>query len=325
MRNTLRLIVLIPALALFLINCSDDQQDPLITVYEITKTIGHIPGNDESIFEMPQGATYHNGYVYSADISGNRIIQLRSDFTAGDVIGRQGRAPGEFLGPTFVRATDEGVYVTEEGNNRLQIFDTRFTYRKLIYTRITLGQTFGVSSHNTFLIHSWSPDILVKEYNEHGDTVRTFGTPIHTQPLLNSMMIETDDLDNVYVAFVGTPVIRKYDSHRELVWETDLSPLIEDKESTIIGDSDGLRFTTLAFGIYNEYLYVYLRGQPSDEFRGIKVHLINCENGDLSGEIIIKTDKLRSLFGGFCFAPDGTLYFADLGNAEIVQAKPVTR
>jgi len=325
MRITLSFIILTIVLALLITNCAEGDHDPSITVFEITKTIDHIPGNDESFFEMPQGATYHNGYVYTADISANKIIRMRSDFKTGNVIGKQGRAPGEFLGPTFVRATDEGVYVTEEGNNRLQIFDSQFTYRNLIYTRITLGQTFGVSSHNTLLLQSWSPDILVREFNEHGDTVRSFGTPIHTKPHLNNIMIETDESDNVYVAFVGTPVIRKYDFQRELVWETDLSPLIEEMESTIIGDSDGLRFTTLAFGIYKEYLYVYLRGHSSDEFGGIRVHMINCVNGHLSGEIIIKIDILRSLFGGFSFAPDGTLYFADLGNAEIVKARSVVR
>lgn len=325
--DILNLIIVLAIIVLpfFFIHCSDGKQDPSITFYEITNSIAHLPGESEYLIEMPHGAMYHNEYIYTADLSGNRIIRLKSDFTSGDVIGKEGRGPGEFLGPAFVRTTNEAMYITEVNNNRIQILNKRNSFQQFIYTNTFPGQTFGLTPHNTLLIHSWHPDVLLKEYNEFGDTIRSFGTNINSNPLLNSIMVETDSLDNVYVAFIGAPIIRKYNPRRELVWENELYHLVRDQESVIKNDYDGLRFVTLAFGIHQDNLYIHLGGQTLEEYGGIKIFIFCCTDGELIGKMVIKLDKLRSLLGGFSFAPDGTVYFADLGNAEIVQAKPISR
>ncbi len=317
--------VAILTFSIFFKHCSDGEHDPTVIFYEVTNSIGHLPGEHGHLFEMPQGAMYHNEYIYTADLSGNRIIRLKSDFTSGEVIGKKGRGPGEFLGPAFVRKKNDAMYIAEVNNNRIQILNDNNNFRQYIYTNTIIGQTFGLSPSNTLLLHSWLPDVLIKEYNEYGDTIKSFGTNISSNPLLNSIMVETDNLDNVYIAFIGTPIIRKYNAQRKLVWENELFDLVGDQERIRQSNAEDLRFVSLAFGIHKDNLYLHLGGQTLEEYGGIKVFIFNCSDGEMVGKMVIKIDKNRSLLGGFSFAPDGTLYFADLNNAEIVKAKPISR
>jgi len=61
-----------------------------------------------------------DGEVYVADYQSDRILRLNPREDLVQTIGRTGDGPGEFDGPTAVRATASAVWVVDRGNGRLQ-------------------------------------------------------------------------------------------------------------------------------------------------------------------------------------------------------------
>ncbi len=301
----------------------DLEHEPLIAIYEIAKTIDHLPGSSDDIFEMPWNAIYYDGSIYTTDLSGNIVIRLDYDFSRGEIIGREGRGPGEFLGPAFIRVSDNAVYVAEANNARIQIFDKKYTFRNYIHTRWSPVRTFGLSPNNTVLTYSWHQDFLVHEYNESGDTLARFGAAFGANPNMNRVQIETDSRDNVYIAFLNRPIIRKYNSRRNLVWEKDVSNLRVVSErleeiKRLDGPEEGYNIIS-DIVVHKDRLYTHFTGYSPKVSGGIKIYIFRTSDGEVEGNMIIRTDIARAI-RGMSFDDGDTLYFADPANAEIVKS-----
>ncbi len=324
------LAVVIFLLIIFLLFSRHQNQDndSSTIIYEITKTIDSLPGAQDQFFMKPQSARYHNNYIYVPDLDGNRIFRLTSDLSSGEVIGRKGRAPEEFLGPTYTIATDDNIFVAEVDNQRIQILDKEGSFERFIYTSWYYSETFGISPFNTLLVYSRQPEELIKEYNMNGEIVATFGKPVSDNRTKNMLKIETDSQNNVYCAFWAEPILRKYNSNRELVWEIDVSdiPVVKSRLQEIedMGETRLVHSVLVQFAFHNDSLYVQFSGHNPREIGGQKLHIFRSSNGELVGEALVKSDVSRHL-GGLSFAPDGTLYFADAFHAEVVKAEPVLK
>jgi streptogramin lyase len=91
-------------------------------------------GTGDGEFYQPTGiAVDSNGKIYVADKSNNRIQVFNSDGTHDFNIGKNdntsGTGDGEFNQPYGVAVDSNGkIYVTDKGNNRVQVFDTDGTH-----------------------------------------------------------------------------------------------------------------------------------------------------------------------------------------------------
>ncbi len=73
-----------------------------------------------------------NGYIYATETSNNRIIKI--DIYTGEktYIGKNGLRRGEFLHPVELRKDDENLFVIDEYNGRIQVFDKKDQFVKEI-------------------------------------------------------------------------------------------------------------------------------------------------------------------------------------------------
>ena len=78
-------------------------------------------GRGDRQFNFPCGLCVASGAVYVCDTLNHRIVVLGTDLSWRYTIGREGRAVGEFYGPTAVAAHDGELYSVDRGNNRIQV------------------------------------------------------------------------------------------------------------------------------------------------------------------------------------------------------------
>ena len=110
----------------------------------------------------PRGLTVSNNSVYIADTGGNRILKyltngkLDTSFGNNSSIGRSGSGEGEFDNPWAVGVDwKENIYVSDSGNNRMQIFDASGKFKSQWQQR------------TVYDIKSWQRKYIIRnEYDE---------------------------------------------------------------------------------------------------------------------------------------------------------------
>jgi DNA-binding beta-propeller fold protein YncE len=89
-------------------------------------------GNDKSL-TSPGGLRIFNGKLYVTDIKENKLFVFNLEGEKLLEIGGPGMNEGEFLAPNAVTVDlDQQIYVTDSGNNRVQIFDKDGKFLKII-------------------------------------------------------------------------------------------------------------------------------------------------------------------------------------------------
>ena len=82
-----------------------------------------VAATGKDVLSGPQGlALESNGSLYIADSNANRIVVLDSSHKFVSTFGSRGFGAGEFLFPHDVALAEGNVYVTDWGNDRMQIF-----------------------------------------------------------------------------------------------------------------------------------------------------------------------------------------------------------
>ncbi|MBN2226911.1 MAG: NHL repeat-containing protein [candidate division Zixibacteria bacterium] len=128
---------MIPALVLLLLSCGPrpgQETRPVATPLGlILETV--IEGTVLSrSLSQPKGVTVDNtGAVYVVDAGNNRIIRFSRDMQALRDVGGFGTAEGLLKWPTYITADRNlNLYVSEEGNQRISVFDTHLNFGYLI-------------------------------------------------------------------------------------------------------------------------------------------------------------------------------------------------
>ncbi|HDJ86245.1 MAG TPA: 6-bladed beta-propeller [Chromatiales bacterium] len=113
------------------------------------------------------------GLIYVADTGANDIKVFNDDGKLVKVIGRRGRGPGEFNGPTHITFAGDRLYVSDTLNARIEVFDARGKYLRTFGRRgLYLGDLVrpkGVAVDNegdVYVVESYYGYLLV--YNKRG-------------------------------------------------------------------------------------------------------------------------------------------------------------
>lgn len=168
------------------------------------------------------------------DGSNHRIILFDFEQRAIGNIGRSGQEPGAFHWPIDIAVDQIGsLYVLDSGNKRIQWFDKNGQYQGFLPLNSTV-RGFAVNSKDEIFLGQPHEGKLISVYNKKGDILRQFGEPITASTAygeeytdyddwyniaINRIEMDIDEQENIYVAFYHAPIIRKYTSSGELVYE----------------------------------------------------------------------------------------------------------
>ena len=111
---------------------------------KLLKSVGQ-SGSGEGEFNRPYGITVVGDQVFVCDHSNHRLQVFTSDLVFVRQIGSEGSGKGEFDGPFDITHDEEGnLYVTDCGNDRVQVFNTQGKFLRLLTTKGDITTPTGI-------------------------------------------------------------------------------------------------------------------------------------------------------------------------------------
>ncbi len=143
-------------------------------------------GTGELQFRSPDGIDISNGVVYVAESHGNRIHMLTTGGEFFDTFEGKGYGREQFSFPSDVKISPNGrVYVTDCGNNRVQVFNPDWTISHSIDMKTSVpdgsrfsyprGIAFDLSGDVHVSVYGSSSSVIV--FTPTGQFVRHYGRP----------------------------------------------------------------------------------------------------------------------------------------------------
>ncbi|MFC1554330.1 NHL repeat-containing protein [candidate division KSB1 bacterium] len=206
-------------------------EEPQIELKFVLK-IGELETEDDEkmLFRPLDVTTDNEGNIYILDSRRHAVRKYDSKGYFLTDMGKEGEGPGEFKSSIRMDSDPNGnIFVTDLGNNRMQIF-TPDGKHKGAYNLAQFFHFFCVLSDGK-VVGSSNRDVsteakLLRLLDEKGDLIKKFGKiiPAEDSYLLlrtNSVSIENDSTDNIFVAFQYNNRIDKYSPDGDLLLSID--------------------------------------------------------------------------------------------------------
>lgn len=205
---------------------------------KLKKTLGSIelePKEGDLLLHWPISADVDQiGNLYVLDSGNQRILKFDENYDLIWEMGRKGKGPGEFLfqGGTinsgFLTVSKQGeIYVIDNINSRVQIFDTNGNYLKSFKIPWTAGGIDLDNQDNIYLNgYSKTSKHLLYVFDNNGSYLDSFAEKLIENPdafRANKIKFSINDMGEIFIAFSFWPLIRKYDINRKLIWEKELN------------------------------------------------------------------------------------------------------
>jgi hypothetical protein len=204
------------------------QVQPALT-WTPVREIGVAVGEPDYEFGKVEGvaATESGGHIFVLDQIRARLSVFRATGEFVAATGRVGAGPGEFRNVQSVAVDDAGrVHVYDGGNLRISTYVLRGSILELVNeVRVPIfGRHMCVLDGDYYLV-GLHQGRIVHRLDRTGEVVASFGDPIRSgHPLVERHSsygrIFCDERNrSVFVAGVGTPVLRRYSADGSLQWE----------------------------------------------------------------------------------------------------------
>jgi hypothetical protein len=246
-----RQMMLFAGLLPMVISCGGPRQET-IKVQPI-EIVASFPGE-----ELSGQSVFLNGALYFAHddqrtffISNTRegnILRFDAEGNYVETIGRKGQGPGELSYINDIMVIDDEIAVQDIGNHKIQFFSkegkprdsfrTFKTYRGMAYDK-KRGLIYAAP------MLSRPDEELVDVLDLNGKLIRSFGKPLEFErkwTQLNMVNLSLTDGDELLLAFVFFPIIRKYSQEGNLLTEKhiDYGPWREKEANNIAAYKDSL-------------------------------------------------------------------------------------
>lgn len=216
-------------------------------------SVQRIPG---VTIQWSQGmAVSDDGRLFVGDKERNRILVLRGDEIT-DVIGRIGQSPGQLYRPAGLAYAGNRLYVAEQGNYRIQTLDLDGS--PLSSFTVDFVPTYiAATPDGRIILNDPGRGGLVSVFDVEGKPLSQIGTllqPKQAYPrdggrknatTLNRGFPLAHDDEYVYFAFQFVPLVQKWRTSGEKVWELRLQGSeVDTLVAGLLGKDGGKVFST---------------------------------------------------------------------------------
>jgi len=193
------------------------QGDLTIRLEEVL-SIGSL--DDDVIFQWVGITTDSEGMIYLTDTMDYSLKAFSIEGRLVRKTGRKGQGPGEFMAPRLLEFSKGLLYVTDQYQQGIQVFDTDLSYKrriplvfpvvsfKIIGERLMAVVTLNVDKKGQLLFIDDKGK--VKETLQYAQE--------KTSLMLNMADIEMDKERNVYIAYTFQDKIEKWDLNGKRIW-----------------------------------------------------------------------------------------------------------
>lgn len=299
-----------------------------ITIDNIEKTVIDINHNvdstvmiDSTLIADLSDVDLNDDYIYFVDKKNHKLIRYNIKTKMIEQVGQAGRGPGDFNEPSEVRINGQYIFVYEEGNARVQIFDKKLEYVSEISVRTTFSgkvSFFDVNDNSLFISSpvSSSDEHVVQVYEFDRPINRVFGFMPRSVAVgeeniaINIMNIRIDAEDRIYVSYNGLPYIFIFDKMLNKInslilrgdYVDDFYNFIPDRlNSQSLKNRDNVRSLIRSFDILDDKLFILIQGD---------LFVIDMKSNKVLAKYRFKIgDELY--FGGLVRVNESNLYLID--------------
>ena len=166
---------------------------------KLLKSVGQ-EGSGEGEFNNPLGVTVVGDEVIVCDISNHRLQVFTSDLVFVRQFGSLGRGNGWFDGPFDVIHDEDGnLYVTDYGNNRVQVFNTQGEFLRILVAPGRITKPAGISFSRNLVYISERDTKAMYVYHKDGDEFEVCSIPYESGHEIGLWGIAVDQDGFIYV------------------------------------------------------------------------------------------------------------------------------
>ena len=199
------------------------------------------------------------GEIFIANSKAHEIISFGSDGKHICRFGRKGQGPGDFNNPTFVLLKNNKLVILDNNNFRIQICDVNGEHvRNLKIAKTYIS--FALLNQKGYLgcpLVSRTQEHLIEVLDLEGQLRNSFGQLIRNttknRNILNRIHLDVNRQGSIYMASEFYPVVRKYSSSGDLIWEYS----INDEEVVSLGKENDRRLEKAKGGERIGYLNTF--------------------------------------------------------------------
>ena len=195
---------------------------PETTALEEVLSIGTF--DDDALFQWVGVTVDREGNIYVVDAMDYAIKKFDADGKLVGQCGRRGQGPGEFTAPRLLDSSEKFLFVTEQYQPVIKVFDKKLAFQFQISLdgpvgdikalRDDLVAVAALSSANKSRIHF---------YDRKGRVVKELNFSERPSPLMMDMVsFDLDSQGNCYLAFNFVDRIVKFDDSGKRLWSRDL-------------------------------------------------------------------------------------------------------
>ena len=255
---------------------------------------------------------YKNSY-YVLDNRMNEIYLFDKEFNFLAKAGRKGRGPADFDRPVDFTIQNDTIFVVEQGNMRVQLFDIDFEPLTLInYYAYGFGNKFISVTEQSIFLKDYHPanDYIFQVYDRKTLAKTDSLMPIIISPFenptaLNNIEFDVNPNGTIVIAYTGLPHLFVFNSQLELEYFLTLqfegsslidgkyltldnqltqntavkslvrAVLIDDKNNIIINTSGNLIYVLESDSDYENTVMFELGGLENEENLVLNLFLVN--------------------------------------------------
>lgn len=203
-----------------------------IVVEEIL-TIGSF--DDDSLFQWVGVAADSDGCIYVTDAMDYTLKKFDKDGNLLARTGRRGQGPGEFIAPRLLDCSERFLFVTEQYQPVIKIFDKTLRYIGHIPLEGPAGDMRVLHDDCVAVAAvSATKESHLAFYDRGGRIVKKI--PLRGSPsrmLMDMVSFDIDDQGNLYVAYNFADRIERFDNSGKKAWSRSLLGIPQVKKEII--------------------------------------------------------------------------------------------
>ena len=202
-------------------------------VLEEVLTIGNY--DDDSLFQWVGVVSDSEGNIYVTDAMDYSLKKFGADGSLLAKTGRRGQGPGEFTAPRLLDSSEQFLFVTEQYQPVIKVFDKKLHYRFHIPLEGLAGDMKALGDDLVAVAVLSAKSVSHLEfYDREGKIVKKVAFSEKPSPLLLDMVsFEVDDQGNLYLAYNFADRIVKIDDSGKRVWSKNLLGIKQVKSEKI--------------------------------------------------------------------------------------------
>lgn len=212
---------------------SAGEKYPQKLVLEEVLSIGDL--DDETLYQWVGVTADSVGHIYVTDAMDYSLKKFDADGNLLDKTGRWGQGPGEFTAPRLLDCSEDFLFVTEQYQPVIKVFDKKLKYKFQIPLEGPAGDMKVLGNDLVAVVALSAKSVSnLCFYDREGNIVKKMifsEGPSHL--LMDMVSFELDGQGNLYLVYNFMDRIEKFDQTGKKLWSRDLLGIKQVKKEKI--------------------------------------------------------------------------------------------